>query len=81
VVDAADADGGVGQVDDGVAAAVEGGQRGAHGDGFAGADLAGDHTDAAISDAPGDAGEGFVVGAVAVQHGRGQVAAGCGTRT
>ncbi|KZS67027.1 hypothetical protein A4G28_27070 [Mycobacterium ostraviense] len=42
VVDAADPDGGVGQVDDGVAAGIEGGQRGAHGDGFAGADSAGD---------------------------------------
>jgi hypothetical protein len=46
VVDAAHPDGGVGQVDDGVAAAVQGGQRGAHGDGLAGADLAGDHADA-----------------------------------
>jgi hypothetical protein len=42
VVDAPDADGGVGQVDHGVAAAVQGGQRGAHGDGLAGADSAGD---------------------------------------
>jgi hypothetical protein len=42
VVNAAHPDGGVGQVDDGVAAAVEGGQGGAHGDGFAGADSAGD---------------------------------------
>lgn len=36
VVDAPHADGGVGQVDHGVAAAVQGGQRGAHGDGLAG---------------------------------------------
>jgi len=42
VVDAAHPDGGVGQVDDGVAAAIQAGQRGAHGDGFAGADSAGD---------------------------------------
>ena len=42
VVDVPDADGGVRQVDHGVAAAVQGGQCGAHGDGLAGADLAGD---------------------------------------
>jgi hypothetical protein len=42
VVDAAHPDGGVGQVDDAVAAAVNGGQRGAHGDGLAGANSAGD---------------------------------------
>jgi hypothetical protein len=42
VVDAAHPDGGVGQVDDGVAAAIQAGQRGAHGDGLAGADSAGD---------------------------------------
>ena len=75
VVDAADADGGVGQVDDGVAAAVQAGEGGAHGDGLAGADLAGDHADAAFGDTPADAGDGFVVGAVAVQHARGQIAA------
>ena len=75
VVDAADPDGGVGQVDDGVAGGVQAGQCGADGDGLAGADLAGDHADAAFADAPGDAGDGLVVGGVAVQHARGQVAA------
>src|SRR5271155_2448721 len=75
MVNAAHPDGGVGQVDDGVAAAVEGGQGGAYGDGFAGADLAGDHADAAFGDTPADAGEGFVVGGMAVQHAGGQVAA------
>ena len=57
-----------------VAAAVQGGQCGAHGDGLAGADLAGDHADAAFGDAPADAGDRFVVGGVAVQHARGQIA-------
>lgn len=47
VVDAADPDGGVGQVDEGVAGRVQRGQRGADRDGFAGADLAGDDSDAA----------------------------------
>ena len=42
MVDAAHPDGGVGQIDHGVAAAVQSGERGAHGDGFAGADSAGD---------------------------------------
>ena len=42
VVDAAYPDGGVGQVDDAVAAAVKGGQRGTHGDGLASANSAGD---------------------------------------
>ena len=42
VVDAAHADGGVGQVDEGVAGPVEGGDGGAGGDGLAGADSAGD---------------------------------------
>ena len=70
VVDAADADGGVGQVDHGVAAAVEGGQCGAHRDGLTGADLAGDHADAAFGDAPADARDRLAVGAVAVQHAR-----------
>src|SRR6478672_2671068 len=38
------------------------------------APLAGDHADAAFGDAPADAGEGFVVRAVAVQHAGGQIA-------
>jgi len=42
VVDTAHPDGGVGEVDDGVAAAIQAGEGGAHGDGFAGADSAGD---------------------------------------
>src|SRR6266568_4839193 len=50
-------------------------QGGADGDGLAGADLAGDDADGAFGDAPGDAGDGFVVGGVAVQHAGGQVAA------
>jgi hypothetical protein len=52
-----------------------GGQGGADGDGFAGADLAGDYADAAFGDTPADAGHGFAVGAVAVQHAGGEVAA------
>src|SRR6266568_8435332 len=51
---AADADHGVGQVDDGVPGVVEAGQDGADGDGLAGADLAGDDADGAFGDAPGD---------------------------
>ena len=39
-------DGGVAEVDDGVAAGVDAGQRGAHGHGLARAHLAGDHPDA-----------------------------------
>jgi len=74
VMDAAHPDGGVGQVDDAVATAVKGGQRGAHGDGLAGANFAGDHADAAFGDAPADAGDRFVVGAVAVQLAWGQIA-------
>ena len=73
VVDAADADGGVAEVDDGVPGRVQGGERGADGDGFAGADLAGDDAEGALVDAPGDPGDGFGVGGVAVQHARGQV--------
>ena len=75
VVDAAHPDGGIGQVDDGVAAAIQAGERGAHGDGLASADLAGDDADAAFGDAPADPGDRFVVGGVAVQHAGGQVAA------
>ena len=56
-----------------MAGGVEIGQRGSDGDGFAGADLAGDHADGGFVDAPGDAGDGFGVAGVAVQHGWGQV--------
>src|SRR5919198_1507841 len=73
-VDATDSDHGVGQVDDGVAGGVQAGEDGAHGDGLAGADFAGDYADGAFGDAPADAGDGFVVGGVAVQHAGGQVA-------
>jgi hypothetical protein len=76
-VQAADADHGVGQVDDGVPGGVQAGEHGADRDGLAGADFAGD--DANIG-APGDAGDCFVVGGVAVQHaggpGRGRTACG-----
>ena len=75
VVDAAGADGGVAEVDDGVAGGVEGGQGGADGDGLAGADLAGDDAEGLFGDAPGDPGDGFGVGGVAVQHAGGEVAA------
>ena len=54
---------------------VQGGGRGADGDGFAGADLAGDHAEGVLVDAPGDPGDGFAVAGVAVQHARGQVPA------
>jgi hypothetical protein len=49
VVDAADADGGVGQVDDGVPGGIQGGQRRPRGGGLAGADLAGDDAEGPIS--------------------------------
>ena len=52
----------------GVPAGVEAGEGGADGDGLAGADFAGDHAEAAFADAPADAGDGFGVGGVAVQH-------------
>ena len=75
VVDAADADRWVGQVDQDVSGLVESGQRGSQGDGFAGADLAGEHAEGALLDAPGDAGGGLVMGVVAVQHAGGEFAA------
>ena len=75
VVDAADPDGGVGEVDDGVPGRVQPGQRGADRDGLPGADLAGDDPDPALADAPADAGHGFAVAGVAVQHPRRQIAA------
>ena len=65
VVDAADSDGGVGEVDDGVPRRVQPGQRGADRDGLPGADLAGDHSDAVFGDAPADPGDGLAVGGVA----------------
>ena len=74
-VDAADPDHRVGQVDDGVPGGIQAGQDGADGDGFPGADFAGDDADGAFADAPGDAGDGLVVGGVAVQHAGGEVAA------
>src|SRR6266545_2364306 len=75
VVDAAGAHGGVGQVDQGVAGWVEAGEGGADGDGLADADLAGEHAEGVLVDAPGDAGGGLGMGGVAVQHLGGQVAA------
>ena len=75
LVQAADADHGVGQVDDGVPGGVQAGQDGADRGGLAGPDFACDDADRAFADAPGDAGDGLVVGGVAVQHARGQVAA------
>src|SRR6266568_348828 len=38
-------------------------------------DFAGDDADGAFGDAPGDAGDGFVVGGVPVEHAGGEVAA------
>ena len=75
VVDATDPDGGVGQVDDAVAGRVERGDCRAHGHGFPGADLAGDHPDAPFGHAPADAGHGLTMAGVSVQHPRGQVPA------
>nr|WP_228759931.1 hypothetical protein [Pseudactinotalea sp. HY158] len=71
-VDASAADGGVAYVDGGVPGGVQCGEGGADGDGLAGADLAGDHAQGAFTDAPGDAGDRFGVGGVAVQHAGGQ---------
>lgn len=68
VVDAGDADGGVGQVDDLVAGVVQLGQRGSDRDGLARADLSGDHSQGAFADAPGDPVDGLQVGGVPVQH-------------
>ena len=73
VVDPADTDGGVAEVDEGVAGGVEAGEGGAQGDGFAGADFAGDHAEGVLADAPADPGGRLGVGAVAVQHARRQV--------
>src|SRR5205814_7255181 len=78
-VDAADADHGVAQVDDGVAGGVQAGPDGAHGHGLAGADLAGDHAAGAFGPAPADPGDGIVVRGVASEHARGEGAAGGGS--
>jgi hypothetical protein len=67
-VEASPADGGVTEVDHRVPAGVEGGESGADGDGLAGTDFAGDHGEPAFADAPADAGDGFGVACVAVQH-------------
>jgi hypothetical protein len=53
MVNAPDAGGGVADVDEGVPGGVGGGQRGAGGDGFAGADLAGDDAEGFLPDGPG----------------------------
>ena len=58
-----------------MAGRVEGGECGADGDGLPGADLAGDHPDPVLGDAPADPGDGLAVGGVAVQHAGGEVAA------
>ena len=65
VVDAAGADGGVGEVDQVVAGGFGAVDGGAGGDGLADADLAGDHGDAAGGDAVADAGGGLGVVAAA----------------
>ena len=75
VVDAADADGGVAQVDEGMAGGVEAGEGGAQGHGLPGADFPGDHAEGVLADAPADPGGGLGVGAVAVQHAGRQVTA------
>src|SRR5919198_98819 len=75
VVDAADADGGVADVGHGVSGWVQGCQGGAGGDGLADADLAGEHAEGVLVDAPGEAGDRFGVGGVAVQHLGGKLAA------
>jgi hypothetical protein len=73
VVDPADPDGRVREVDDRVPRRVQGVQGGADGDGLPGADLAGDHPDAVLGDAPADPGDGLAVAGVAVQHAGGEV--------
>jgi hypothetical protein len=73
VVDPADADGGVAQVDEGMAGGVEAGEGGAQGHGLARADLPGDAAEGVLADAPADPGGGLGVGGAAVQHARCQV--------
>jgi hypothetical protein len=63
---AADPYRGVRQVDDEVPGGVQGGGRGPDGDGFAGADFPGDDPDGVLIDTPGDPGDRFSVGGVAV---------------
>jgi len=58
-----------------VAGGVQAGQGGVDGDGLADADLAGEHAQGVLVDAPGDAGDRFGVGGVAVQHLGGKLAA------
>src|SRR6266851_226899 len=72
-VQASHSQGGVGQVDDVVAGAVDAADGGAGGAGFPRAGFAGDDADGAFADAPDDAGGGFVVAVVAVQHLQGEV--------
>ena len=61
-VEAAGAEGGVGDVDDLVAGAVQGVDGGAHGHGLAGADVAGDDPEGGLDDTEVDAGDGLGVG-------------------
>jgi hypothetical protein len=75
VVDPADADGGVAQVDEGMTGRIEAGQGGAQGHGLAGADFPGDHAEGVLADAPADPGGCLGVGGVTVQHARREVAA------
>src|SRR5260370_6437282 len=75
LVQAADADHRVGQVDAGVPGRVQAGQDGADRGGLAGPDFTSDDADRAFGDAPGDAGDGLVVRGVAVPHARGHVPA------
>ncbi len=70
-MDPADADSGVGQVDNDVAGLDQARKRSADG----GGDLAGDHAEALITHAPGDPGGGLGVSGMAVQHAGGKVAA------
>ena len=67
-VDAAAADGGVAEVDDHVPGGVQRGGGGADRHGLARADLAGDHAEGVLVDAPADPGHGLGVAVVAVQH-------------
>src|SRR5207253_10736641 len=66
---------GVGRVVDGMPGRIQAGQDGADRDGLAGPDFTRYDADRAFGDAPGDAGDGLVVGGVAVQHAGGQVTA------
>jgi hypothetical protein len=54
-----------------VSGEVQGGGGGADGDGLAGTDLTGDHTQGVLVDAPGDAGHRLGVSAMAVQQSTG----------